>query len=260
MPFAGTFSDIYELGIKAACQEAGADCERVDEQQFDEGVLERIYNQIAKADIIIAELTGRNANVFYELGYAHALQRRPILIAQQAEEIPFDVKHYPIITYGGNIAQLKRQLKERVIRAVEKHRWKPDLCIEGVGLEDSPEFEFRVSHGMVEFHIDYHPSEQNYHDLSSLGVDLITSDILINENGRSVPMRKPDNRVSHSLRPQEGIDSQNLPGLHKSWLVRLRIKEGFARQVKPVEEFIVKVGAARITWDIRFFARLMIVE
>jgi nucleoside 2-deoxyribosyltransferase len=57
-------------------------------------VLERVYNQIAKADIIVAEMTGRNANVFYETGYAHALNKRVVLLTQNANDIPFDLKHY----------------------------------------------------------------------------------------------------------------------------------------------------------------------
>ena len=89
MPFDSSFDDIYNLGISAACKEAGAYCERVDEQVFEERILERIYNQIATAHIIIADMTGRNPNVFYETGYAHALGQRTILLTKKAEDIPF---------------------------------------------------------------------------------------------------------------------------------------------------------------------------
>lgn len=65
MPFDDAFNDIYQLGIKEACKEVNIFCERVDEQIFDKGtILDRIYNQITKADIIIADLSGRNPNVF----------------------------------------------------------------------------------------------------------------------------------------------------------------------------------------------------
>ena len=73
MPFDESFSDVYQLGIRPACESAGSYCERVDEQIFAESILTRIYNQIAKADLIVADMTGRNPNVFYEVGYAHAL-------------------------------------------------------------------------------------------------------------------------------------------------------------------------------------------
>src|SRR5690349_2521588 len=85
MPFDETFADAYQLGIKEACREAGAYCERVDEQIFQDSILERIYNQIARADIIIADMTGRNPNVFYETGYAHALGKQVILVTRDAD-------------------------------------------------------------------------------------------------------------------------------------------------------------------------------
>lgn len=119
MPFSDTFGDIYELGIKAACKEADAYCERVDEQIFDGNILERVYNQIAKADVIVAEMTGRNPNVFYEVGYAHALNKRVILLTQNADDIPFDLKQFPHIVYGGKIATLKSQLETRVRWCIE---------------------------------------------------------------------------------------------------------------------------------------------
>jgi len=58
------FDDIYKFGIKGAAQDAGAYAERIDEQIFTEGILDRVFNQINKADVIVADMTGRNANVF----------------------------------------------------------------------------------------------------------------------------------------------------------------------------------------------------
>lgn len=114
MPFDSAFDDVYQLGIKEACSEVGAFCERVDEQIFHESILDRIYNQIAKSDVVIADMTGRNANVFYEVGYAHALGKRTILLTKKADDIPFDLKHFPHIVYGNSIAALRDDLKTRV--------------------------------------------------------------------------------------------------------------------------------------------------
>lgn len=114
MPLAETFDDVYRLGIKPSCEDAGTYCERVDEQIFQESILQRIYNQIAKADIVVSDLTGRNPNVFYETGYAHALGKNVILLTQNVDDIPFDLKHYPHIVYGGRIVDLKAELKRRL--------------------------------------------------------------------------------------------------------------------------------------------------
>src|SRR5215212_3353410 len=103
MPFKPEFNDIYKFGIKGAAEDVGAYSERVDEQDFTEGILDRIYNQINKADVVIADMTGQNPNVFYEVGYAHALDKIVLLITQEADDIPFDLKHRQHIVYGGKI-------------------------------------------------------------------------------------------------------------------------------------------------------------
>jgi hypothetical protein len=84
------------------------------QQIFTESILERIYNQIAKADIIVSDMTGQNSNVFYETGYAHALGKCTILLTKRADDIPFDLKHAPHIVYGDSIAGLKSDLRARV--------------------------------------------------------------------------------------------------------------------------------------------------
>ncbi len=119
MPFLVEFDDVYHVAIKDACERADTYCERLDEQIFDERMLDRIYNQIAKADILVADMTGRNQNVFYEVGYAHALGKRVILITRDAEDIPFDLKHHYHLVYGGNIGQLRSELEKRLRWYVE---------------------------------------------------------------------------------------------------------------------------------------------
>lgn len=115
MPFNSDFDDIYKLGIKNACTELEMYCERVDEQYYEGSMLERIYNQIHHADYIIADLSTKNPNVFYEVGYAHALNKKVILITQNGEDIPFDMKHYLHIIYDSNkISSLKEKLQDRL--------------------------------------------------------------------------------------------------------------------------------------------------
>jgi hypothetical protein len=119
MPFAEEFDDVYKLGIKPAAEAAGAYAERVDEQTHTDSIYDRIVNQIAKADIIVADMTGKNPNVYYEVGYAHALGKRVFLLTKDASEIPFDLKHRPHIVYGGKISKLKDELGRSLAWAVE---------------------------------------------------------------------------------------------------------------------------------------------
>jgi hypothetical protein len=127
MPFDPEWSDVYDLGIKPACIAAGARCERVDEQMFLENILDRIYGQIEKADFIVAEMTGRNPNVFYEAGYARGVRKPTILLTQQVEDIPFDLRHYPHIVYGNSITTLKTELRKKI-------KW----CIDDMGSATLP--------------------------------------------------------------------------------------------------------------------------
>jgi len=127
MPFNEDFDDIYKLGIKEAAKEVGAYAERVDEQIFTEGILERIFNQISKADVIVADMTGRNPNVFYEVGYAHALGKIVLLLTQKADDIPFDLKHKQHIIYGNGgskIQNLRNELNLRLNWAINESRRK----------------------------------------------------------------------------------------------------------------------------------------
>jgi nucleoside 2-deoxyribosyltransferase len=112
MPFDSTFEDIYKLGIKETAEKLGVRAERVDEQIFHkENILERIYGQIDTADFIIADMTGRNPNVFYEVGYAHAKGKTCLLLTSKADDIPFDLKHHRHIIYGDSIQNLRRELE-----------------------------------------------------------------------------------------------------------------------------------------------------
>lgn len=146
MPFEQKFDDIYKLGIKETCEKLNCYCERVDEQIFEENILERIYNQITKADIVIADLSEKNPNVFYETGYAHALGKKVILLTQNSNDIPFDLKHYPHIIYDGKIIKLQQELNKRVkwfIKNPDKpvlpNELKIELSIDGKKLDQNQE-------------------------------------------------------------------------------------------------------------------------
>jgi len=131
MPFDVEFDDIYKFGIKGAAEDVGAYAERVDEQIFTEGILERIFNQISKADVIVADMTGRNPNVFYEVGYAHALGKIVLLLTQNADDIPFDLKHRPHTVYAGKIDILREELIQKLNWAIgESKRKKSQISSE----------------------------------------------------------------------------------------------------------------------------------
>lgn len=91
----------------------------LDNQQ---NILQDIIEGIYQADVIIADLTGLNANVFYELGLAHAMNKKVIIITQDLGELPFDIKSYRANEYSmqfNKLAQLVEELKKLLIGAID---------------------------------------------------------------------------------------------------------------------------------------------
>ncbi len=62
--------------------------------------VDQIWTGIHSSKILVAELTGRNPNVFYELGLAHALQQPVVLVSSNEKDVPFDVQHIRVIYYN----------------------------------------------------------------------------------------------------------------------------------------------------------------
>lgn len=128
MPFSTEFDDVYKVGIQEVAKKLNIVAERVDEQTFSETILERIYRQIEYADFIIADMSGRNPNVFYEVGYAHAKNKPVILLTKDVHDIPFDLKHHRHLVYNGSLSQLRKLLRAELIwqkSELEIRRTKP---------------------------------------------------------------------------------------------------------------------------------------
>jgi nucleoside 2-deoxyribosyltransferase-like protein len=114
MPFSAEWDEHYAHGIKPACEAAGADCERVDKQLFKKTILEQIYAEIARADVVVAEMSGRNANVFYEAGYAHGIRKPVVFMTTDGDDIPHDLTQYKHIVHGGDVDVVRTELEEYV--------------------------------------------------------------------------------------------------------------------------------------------------
>lgn len=100
MPFADPIGSYYEKIYEPAIKKAGLDAVRADNEIFGTGkIMDQIWTGINAARVLVAELTTRNPNVFYELGLAHALQKPVVLVAGTAEDVPFDLKHIRVIYY-----------------------------------------------------------------------------------------------------------------------------------------------------------------
>lgn len=109
MPFSPELDDVYHFGIQKTVQALGGACERADEIQHTGGILEKIYDSIRTASIIIAEVSFPNSNVFYEIGFAHALGKPVVLLTRDISSSPFDLRGYNHIVYK-SIGELRKSL------------------------------------------------------------------------------------------------------------------------------------------------------
>lgn len=99
MPF-GEWMDVYYKDVYVpAIKEAGMEPVRADELFTTGSVIEQIWEQISGSKVLLADLSGKNANVFYELGLAHAAKKPVIFTAASLDDIPFDLRHLRIAIY-----------------------------------------------------------------------------------------------------------------------------------------------------------------
>lgn len=100
MPFSLVTDIVFEKLIRPLATAGGYRVERADTTLNQRAIMKDVVSGIMSADLILADLTGRNANVFYELGLAHAFRRPVILLAQSTVDIPFDLKAYRVVIYS----------------------------------------------------------------------------------------------------------------------------------------------------------------
>ncbi|MEO9335758.1 hypothetical protein ABI260_26050 [Pseudomonas guguanensis] len=115
MPFAG-FDSVWGA-IQRAAAGNGMQCGRADNRWDHPAIIQDVVSLIDQSAIVICDCTGKNANVFYEMGIAHALGKEVVIITQNATDIPFDIAHLRHIRYLPNeqgIQQLEADLAARV--------------------------------------------------------------------------------------------------------------------------------------------------
>jgi hypothetical protein len=114
MPFGSWFDRYYQEIYVPAIKEAGFEPVRADELFTTGSVVEQIWEQIEKAALLLADLSGKNPNVFYELGLAHAARKPVVFTAGQIEDVPFDLRHLRVIVYDVREPEWAGRLKKSV--------------------------------------------------------------------------------------------------------------------------------------------------
>jgi hypothetical protein len=116
MPFHPGFDAVY-IALQGVAKAVGLRCRRADDIWESPAVIQDVVSLIDKSKIVICDCTGRNPNVFYEIGIAHTLGREVILITQSEADIPFDLRHLRYLRYlnnGEGLLELGGRLQPRL--------------------------------------------------------------------------------------------------------------------------------------------------
>jgi hypothetical protein len=138
-PFGGWNDDYYTEIFQPSIKAAGLEPARADDLFRSSNIVHDIWHLVSSARVLLADLTGKNANVFYELGLAHAAQKPVLLLTQTLDDIPFDLQALRVITYDvehpewgkvliNNIKQGLKEMLESPERSVL-----PTFLLEGPG-------------------------------------------------------------------------------------------------------------------------------
>ena len=120
MPFKETFFATYESIIKPIAKELECQIKQANEIHKADVIIDSIFTEIAKADFLIADATGKNPNVFYEIGYAHALGKKVIIMTQDHKDIPFDISRIRYIKYSLDARNLLAETLREFIKETLK--------------------------------------------------------------------------------------------------------------------------------------------
>jgi hypothetical protein len=124
MPFSDPVGSYYDHIYKPAIEKAGLKPVRADTEIFGTGkIIDQIWRGITESRVLVAELTGRNPNVFYELGLAHALKKPVVLVSADENDVPFDLRHIRVIIYKMSDPfwgqRLIEKVSENILSAIE---------------------------------------------------------------------------------------------------------------------------------------------
>jgi hypothetical protein len=109
LPEGKLFDAVYDDALRPAAEAAGLAITRVASEFSGDSALGAFCSELEKSDLAVADVTGRNPNIFYQIGYAHALGKKVLLISRHGEDFPFNKAKHPAIIYSGDVPFLKKE-------------------------------------------------------------------------------------------------------------------------------------------------------
>jgi len=129
MPFGEWYDRYFREIYVPATKDAGFEPLRADGLFSVGSVMEQIWAQIRKAKVLLADLTNRNPNVFYELGLAHAIRKPVVFVAGSIDDVPFDVRHLRVVVYDIREPNWAEKLRRDITTYLKNTRLEPEKSI-----------------------------------------------------------------------------------------------------------------------------------
>lgn len=118
MPFGGWYDRYYQDVYCPAIEDANMVPKRADDLFRPSTIVKDIWAFTKDAEIILADLSEKNANVMYELGLAHAIAKPAIIVTESMDDIPFDLRALRIIIYNKDVHNWGDLLREKIKRSI----------------------------------------------------------------------------------------------------------------------------------------------
>jgi len=204
MPFGGYFDDYYQKIYVPAIEKVGLLPKRADDIYRPSEIVNDIWNYTKESRIVLADLTGKNANVFYELGLAHALAKPAVLVTNTIDDVPFDLRSLRVIVYNKNVSNWGEELSLKIERALKEtlDSKLPEVLPTFLDIYESKKTEISIS-------------ELDFLELKK-GIDLIKNEIRKSDKINIYDMRGGEIAAVISWNKERGIpDDQIVERMNK---------------------------------------------
>ncbi len=125
MPFREPFNNYWQSVYIPAIEEAGMVAKRADDVFLSSDIVRDIWAMVREADILFADLSTRNANVMYEVGLAHAIQKPVVMVTDSIDDVPFDLRGLRTFEYVKDDPRWGDTLKEKLVKAFKETLERP---------------------------------------------------------------------------------------------------------------------------------------
>lgn len=118
MPFSEPINSYYASIYVPAILDAGLTPVRADDLFRPSPIVSDLWQMIQESDVLFGELTTKNANVFYELGLAHAIGKPVVMVSRTLDDVPFDLQQLRVLTYDNDDPEWGKKLAHSVTRSL----------------------------------------------------------------------------------------------------------------------------------------------